>query len=112
MISSHNLSDITLAVKTLIILYPIYCSSTRANYHYALRSVKQREQMCKETKIISSLLNNNVTDFWKLINRSKRNSVSLPDQMDGVKGYKDMNNLFTEKYKTLFSSVSYDNSDK
>ena len=31
--------------------------------------------------------------------------------MDGVKGDKDINNLFTEKYKTLFNSVSYDNLD-
>ena len=67
--------------------------------------------MCKETKIISSLLNNKVTDFWKQINRSKSNNVSLPDQIDGVKGDKDINNLFTEKYNTLFNSVSYDNSD-
>ena len=67
--------------------------------------------MCKETKIISSLLNNKVTDFWKQINRSKSNNVSLPDQIDGVKGDKDINNLLTEKYNTLFNSVSYDNSD-
>ena len=81
------------------------------NYHYALRSVKQHEQMCNETKIISSLLNNNVTDFWKQINKSKSNSVSLPDQMDEVKGEKGINNLFTEKNTTLFNSISYDNSD-
>ena len=67
--------------------------------------------MCEETKIISSLLNNKVTDFWKQIDRSKSNNVSLPYQMDGVKSDKDINNLFTEKYETLFNSVSYDNSD-
>ena len=31
--------------------------------------------------------------------------------MDGVEGDKCINNLFTEKYKTLFNSVSYDSSD-
>ena len=67
--------------------------------------------MCKETKIISSLLNIKVTDFWKQINRSKTNNVSLPYQMDGVKADKDINNLFTEKYETLFNSISYDTSD-
>ena len=67
--------------------------------------------MCKETKIISSLINNNVTDFWKKITRSKSNDVYLPDQIDRVKGDKDINNLFTKKYNALFNSVSYDNSD-
>ena len=54
---------------------------------------------------------NNVTDFWKQIIRSKSNNVSLPVQIDGVKGDKDINNLFIEKYNTLLNSVSYDNSD-
>ena len=68
---------------------------------------------CLAASKLASIIwpNNNVTDFWKQVNMSKSNNVSLPTQIDGVKGDKNINNLFTEKYNTLFNSVSYDNSD-
>jgi hypothetical protein len=82
--------------------------STRARYHYAIRSIKKDKEKCISKKIAEALTEDNSRNFWDEINKIKRKSKQLPDLVEGAQGTKEIGALFASKYDNLFNSVSYD----
>ena len=54
------------------------------------------------------MANKKVHSFWAEIKKIKGKSDNLQLLVDGVSGESNIANLFSEKYKKLFSNVSYD----
>ena len=82
-------------------------SVSRARYHYALRFVKKENDKIVANRIANNLLNNNNRRFWNDVRKTKQNPVTIPTFIDNVIDPKAISNLFAEKYKTLYNSVSY-----
>ena len=61
-----------------------------------------------ELNLANYMINNKVNNFWAEIKKMKGNVGNLPMSVNGVSGESNIANLFSEKYKELFSCVSYD----
>ena len=84
---------------------------TRAKYHYVLKMVKNKRDSIVADKIAQSLLQHKSSNFWAEIKKIKGKTSSLPKTIDGVVGSKNICELFGDKYKTLYNSVSYSKCD-
>ena len=83
-------------------------NKTRTEYHYCLRYVKKNSDSILTEKLGDYMANKKVHSFWAEIKKIKGKNNNLPLSVDGVSGESNIANLFSEKYKKLFSSVSYD----
>ncbi len=80
---------------------------TRAQYHSALRRLKIQNESKRADRLACSLMNNNITRFWQDVKRLRGASNSSPSVIDGAKGSAAISQIFVEKYKQLYNSVSY-----
>ena len=48
---------------------------------------------------------NNIKDFWLEFNKLNPNSKLSPNSIGNAKAYKEISDLFYDKYKLLFNSV-------
>ena len=81
---------------------------TRADYHKAIRQVKQNSESIVADRMASSLSSGIHRDLWsecRKINGSNRSPVS---NIDGATTAFDIANVFASKYKGLYNSVSFD----
>lgn len=81
---------------------------TRADYHYAIRKVKQKENVIRSEKMSNSLLCNDSKKFWYDVKKMKGNKNIVPLTVDDVRGDKNIANLFADKYGELYTSVESD----
>ena len=83
---------------------------TRARYHYAIRSLCKNMERERFLKLAESVAASNDRDMWKEIKKLSRirNNVII-SQMDNITGAPEIANLFANKYKAVYQSVSYDN---
>ena len=76
----------------------------KKQYHSAIRFIKNEKDTILKSKVANTLISNEFTEFWKVIKRNKRKKNIIPQVMDGVKGMKNIIELFHDKYKKLYNS--------
>ena len=82
-------------------------NKTRSKYHYAVRYIKNNSEACKAQKLVDAMVNNYNNEFWRIVQKMKKNSSSRPAKVDGATNPNDIANLFAEKYEALYMPVSY-----
>ena len=83
----------------------------RNNYHYKIRKIKNESRSRAKQSLANALVNNRTKDYWseiKKINKSKIEPISI---VNGEYAHKDIANLFSCQYKSLYSSVTSDLSE-
>ena len=81
---------------------------TRAQYHYAIKTVRKNQERHKAQNFAESLLNKNNNNFWQDIKNMSNSRAKHPTSMDGHVGKEAIGNHLAEKYERLYNSVSYD----
>ena len=81
--------------------------STRKIYHLAVKQIFKENSHCQALEVADSLCRKDTLSFWNQIRRIKNVKPQIPNVVDG-KSESDIVHVFAEKYKTLYSSVSYD----
>ena len=59
-------------------------------------------------KNLHKVFNRIVTDFWNEVKKLRGRKSCSPTNIDSIKGDDNINGLFSNKYKNLYNSVSYD----
>ena len=85
--------------------------STRAQYHSAVKWVKQNDKYIRNIRLAESVAANKTKCFWKEIRKVKCKKKSIAGNIDGIYGDKEIANHFADKFSSLYNSVSYDNDD-
>jgi hypothetical protein len=84
----------------------------RAKYHNAVKQVKRDQNIIKRNKMAESILCDDTRSFWNEVrNVSAGKNNTLPNMIDGEMGNENISEVFVDKYKTLYNSVSYDKQD-
>ena len=86
-------------------------NKTRAQYHYSLRFVHKNNKHIIANRMASNLMSNNNCNFWKDVKKVKGSKSMLPCTVDDISGNTNISNMFANKYKELYNSVSYDVED-
>ena len=84
---------------------------SRARYHRAVRHLKRAETIMRTEKMAEALISNRSRDLWSEVKRMKGRSRKSACIIDGVNGDKDIADIFSDKYNTLYNSVPFDNDD-
>ena len=81
--------------------------STRAKYHYAIRSVKAREAELKRQRLLeaSQESKKDLLAEMKKIRGDKKRSGALPDQVGQARGGEQIVEEFRKVYKDLYNSL-------
>ena len=61
--------------------------------------------------MVEVLISNRSRDLWSEVKRMKGRSRKSACTIDGVNGDKDIADIFSEKYNTLYNSVPFDKDD-
>ena len=80
-------------------------------YHYAIRKVRNDEQLIKSERIATSMLSNNARDFWAEIKRIRSKSTGVSRIVDGVSDSHAISKFFIDKYRELYTCVGYSADD-
>ena len=85
--------------------------STRKKYHAALKQVRAEEERIQASRMADALLSSGQRNLWTEVRKirasqKKRLATVVDDHRD-----EDICSLFSEKYKCLYNSVSYDNDE-
>ena len=81
---------------------------TRAAYHYAIRFLRKNEQELVNERFADSVLRNRTRDFWGEVKRMRSTRQQCSSSVDGSTDPDDIAELFADKYKDLYTCVSYD----
>ena len=85
--------------------------STRARYHNAFRRVKRLSHDIVAVKFAESYYGTDDNKFWSNVKRMKGGAPPIPSRMDDVTGEDDILGVFETKYKALYNSVPFVQSD-
>ena len=85
--------------------------STRACYHTAVKAAKASAIKTQSRVMAEALLENNSRDLWTEIKKVNRKSGTIPTTMDDTLGEASVADVFANKFKSLYSCVSYDQCD-
>lgn len=80
---------------------------TRSRYHYALRDVKKNKDRYIANSMAESLLAKNKHNFWTEVRKMKGQHKVSTNTVDGATSQEDIADLFGEKYRKLYNSVSF-----
>jgi len=80
---------------------------TRAQYHRAIRHVRQHERDIVNEKLAEAIIENRNRDLWAEVRRVRRNRSSVSSVVDGLSQAEDIAEVFASKYQDLYTSVSY-----
>ena len=84
------------------ILYEIM-KRTRHKYHYTVRRIKKNKMNLQKEKLTEHLYDSNV--FWRSLKNINPVNKTLPNVVDNKNGSHEINKLFVQKYKTLYTSA-------
>ena len=84
---------------------------TRLKYHYAIRYAKKNVDSIRNNKLAENLLKSNIKDFWSEIKKIKGRNRNTVVSIDNVNDDVNISELFADKYKSLYNSVSYNVDD-
>ena len=85
-------------------------NKTRLQYHYAVRRIDKNNNAIKSERMDQSCLSNK-RDMWQEAKKMRGNNSKLPGMVDNVVGDNDISDLFLNKFKSIFTSVGYNNED-
>ena len=80
---------------------------TRAEYHRAVKFVKANRDMFTANKMASDFSNSNTSNFWDAVKKVTKSKTLLVNNVDNCSSEETISNLFADKYKSLYNSVSY-----
>jgi hypothetical protein len=76
---------------------------TRADYHRAVKLVKNNEDVLRSEMMIKSIQANNSRKFWSEIKRFRGRSTHTPNCVDGAVGNTGVAEVFASKFKSVFN---------
>ena len=82
--------------------------STRCQYHSQVKWVKQNIRFIQSQKMAKSMVEGKTSDFWAEVKRIRGCKATVTASVDGEVDDGCIADLFANKYKTLYNSVSYD----
>ena len=77
---------------------------TRHQYRYSVRRCKQKKKETQRTKLTEDVLD--PTMFWSELNKISSVGKQISDTVGNASGSKEIAQLFRDKYKALYNSVS------
>lgn len=80
-----------------------------ARFKYALRYISNHEEVLRRESLARKLLNKNPKEFWKEIKIMNNCNMSLPTNIEGVTGKKNIAELWRKHYFELFNSINKNN---
>ena len=81
---------------------------SRCKYHQAVRFVKRNADKIKMEKMAEAISKDNSRDLWREVRSIKGANTTVASSVDGLSCSKEIAELFSNKYKQLYNSVSYD----
>jgi exonuclease III len=84
---------------------------TRASYHYAIRQVKRDEDSIVRDRLANALINDPSRNFWSEVKRIRNNKMCTTNVVDGCTDKSTIAQLFANKYRSLYSSVSFNDAE-
>ena len=84
---------------------------TRNQYHYSVRHVKRNNETIKKQNLAKAISENNSREFWKEVNKTRKNNTPNASSIDNVTSNDGIAQLFANKYNELYNSVRYNNVD-
>ena len=84
---------------------------TRAAYHYCIRNVRKNEQQIVRERVADAMMRNESRNFWAEIKRIKACSATVSNSIDGISDTVNISRLFADKYRDLYTSVTYDKNE-
>ncbi len=84
---------------------------TKADYKRVSRRVIRSQNRLTMERMADGLLNNNTRSFWQEVRKISKSCKSSVSIVDGAQGENDISNIFLNKYKSLYTSVSYDTTE-
>jgi hypothetical protein len=84
---------------------------SRASYHYAVRQVKRDEDSIVRERIANALIADPSRNFWAEVKKLRSSKVSAPKIVDGCSDESSIAQLFALKYRSLYSSVPFDDNE-
>ena len=84
----------------------------REKYHNIVKQVKRDQNKIKRNKMADAILCDDTRSFWNEVRTvSSNKNNTLPNMIDGKLGNENISDVFVDKYRSLYNSVSYDNHD-
>ena len=80
----------------------------RHEYHYAIRKLRANETDMRKQNLAEHIASNNSRDLWKELNKLKSTSRVTAPQIDGCNSAPEINEVFHEKYKSLYNCAPSD----
>ena len=84
---------------------------TRAKYHYAIKVLRRNEIKIKNEKLAGYVINKDSKCLWKELKLIKKVNKFLPGTIDGISRDIKIAELFGEKFKKLYNSVSFNDTE-
>ena len=84
---------------------------TNLQYHYAIRYVMKENARLRNIRMAEAISVNDDRTLWDEVRKISRTNHNLPSMIDGHAGADEITNIFSNKYNTLYNSVSYDSDD-
>lgn len=83
----------------------------RLKYHYAIRYIVKKETLLRNNRMAEAISDNNDRVLWDEVRKYSKSNNDLPNGMDGHSTVEEINDIFSDKYDTLYNSVSYNEHD-
>ena len=81
---------------------------TWAEYRYAIRQVKRDEELIVKERLANALINDPSRNFWSEVKRIRTNKMCTSNVVDGCSDESSIAQLFANKYRSLYSCISFD----
>ena len=81
---------------------------TRAKYHYAIRRIRNNSQLIKKRVMARAVAQKCSRQLWTEVRKLRDCQSNLANCIDKKTGSESIAELFSEKYRELYNSVSYE----
>ncbi len=81
--------------------------STRKKYHKQVKELKRNQRQYRYNRLAEAVVNGNGRDLWTEIKKMD-GTQSTANTMDGKSAPHEIAQLFSDKYKSIYNSVGYD----
>ena len=85
--------------------------TTRARYHAAILKVRREEADIVNSRFVSAISENKQHDFWREVKQHRCQRKGVCSVVDGLTHSDDIAECFADKYRELYTSVTYDTAD-
>lgn len=77
--------------------------STRAKYHFAIKTIRKLENEMRKDKMLQDSLNGEINNILKHIKKSRKSQKGPPNNIDGVVGNDNISSHFGNIYKDIYN---------